>query len=143
VNLAEGDVNKMKRKERKREWGLAMLWFRSTRKVKPPNVDKYRIFIQSTSYNRKLIKGQGFLYEVKEDGDASWQCRLLFDALKHVSTANLLTGFYITKWHTLHRVVWRHCCSIFSNLSDTTPTWSVWLHDTSTETSVAKFQNFL
>jgi hypothetical protein len=25
VNLAEGDVNKMKRKERKREWGLAML----------------------------------------------------------------------------------------------------------------------
>lgn len=33
-------------------------------KIKPANLDKYRVFVQSTSPNRKLIKDQGFLYEV-------------------------------------------------------------------------------
>jgi hypothetical protein len=35
-------------------------------KIKPANLDKYRIFIQSTSPNRKLLAGQGFLYEVMD-----------------------------------------------------------------------------
>lgn len=33
-------------------------------KIKPGDLPKYRIFIQSTSVNRKLLSGQGFLYEV-------------------------------------------------------------------------------
>jgi len=33
-------------------------------KIKPGDLPKYRIFIQSTSANRKLLKNQGFLYEV-------------------------------------------------------------------------------
>jgi len=33
-------------------------------KIKPGDLPKYRIFIQSTSINRKLLKNQGFLYEV-------------------------------------------------------------------------------
>ena len=33
-------------------------------KIKPGKLEKYRMFIQSTSPNRKLIGGQGFLYEV-------------------------------------------------------------------------------
>jgi len=33
-------------------------------KIKPGKLEKYRMFIQSTSPNRKLISGQGFLYEV-------------------------------------------------------------------------------
>ena len=33
-------------------------------KIKPGDLPKYRIFIQSTSVNRKLLGGQGFLYEV-------------------------------------------------------------------------------
>jgi hypothetical protein len=33
-------------------------------KIKPGDLPKYRIFIQSTSVNRKLLKNQGFLYEV-------------------------------------------------------------------------------
>lgn len=33
-------------------------------KIKPGDLPKYRIFIQSTSVNRKLLAGQGFLYEV-------------------------------------------------------------------------------
>jgi hypothetical protein len=33
-------------------------------KIKPGDIPKYRVFIQSTSPNRKLIGGQGFLYEV-------------------------------------------------------------------------------
>jgi hypothetical protein len=36
-------------------------------KIKPTSLDKYRIFIQSTSPARKLISGQGFLYEVSEE----------------------------------------------------------------------------
>lgn len=35
-------------------------------KIKPSDIPKYRVFIQSTSPNRKLIGGQGFLYEVSE-----------------------------------------------------------------------------
>ena len=33
-------------------------------KIKPAHLEKYRIFIQTTSTNRKLVKNQGFLYEV-------------------------------------------------------------------------------
>ena len=33
-------------------------------KIKPGDLPKYRIFIQSTSVNRKLLRNQGFLYEV-------------------------------------------------------------------------------
>jgi hypothetical protein len=33
-------------------------------RIKPGSLPKYRMFIQSTSVNRKLISGQGFLYEV-------------------------------------------------------------------------------
>lgn len=33
-------------------------------KIKPGKLEKYRMFIQSTSANRKLIGGNGFLYEV-------------------------------------------------------------------------------
>jgi len=33
-------------------------------KIKPGDLPKYRIFIQSTSPSRKLVKNQGFLYEV-------------------------------------------------------------------------------
>ena len=36
-------------------------------KIKPASLEKYRVFIQSTSPARKLIRGQGFLYEVSED----------------------------------------------------------------------------
>jgi len=36
-------------------------------KVKPVALDKYRVFVQSTSYNRKLVGGTGFLYEVDSD----------------------------------------------------------------------------
>ena len=36
-------------------------------KIKPTSLEKYRIFIQSTSPSRKLISGQGFLYEVTEE----------------------------------------------------------------------------
>ena len=33
-------------------------------KIKPGNLEKYRVYIQSTSPNRKLLRNQGFLYEV-------------------------------------------------------------------------------
>ena len=33
-------------------------------KIKPAHLAKYRIFIQTTSTNRKLVRNQGFLYEV-------------------------------------------------------------------------------
>jgi len=35
-----------------------------TRKLKPSDIPEYRVFIQSTSANRKLIGDTGFLYEV-------------------------------------------------------------------------------
>jgi hypothetical protein len=38
-------------------------------KVKPASLNKYRGFIQSTSVNRKLLKGTCFLYEVPELAD--------------------------------------------------------------------------
>ena len=34
------------------------------KRIKPGELPKYRMFIQSTSPNRKLISGHGFLYEV-------------------------------------------------------------------------------
>lgn len=36
-------------------------------RISPSSVEGYRVFIQSTSPNRKLIGGQGFLYEVSYD----------------------------------------------------------------------------
>jgi hypothetical protein len=32
-------------------------------RIKPGQLAKYRMFVQSTSATRKLISGQGFLYE--------------------------------------------------------------------------------
>lgn len=36
-------------------------------KVQPPTDGKYRVFVQSTSVNRKLISGSRFLYEISND----------------------------------------------------------------------------
>ena len=38
------------------------------KKYKPTDMKDYRVFIQSTSYNRKLIGGTGFLYEADDFG---------------------------------------------------------------------------
>ncbi|NTW13819.1 MAG: hypothetical protein HGA31_02180 [Candidatus Moranbacteria bacterium] len=35
-------------------------------KIKPTSLEKYHVFVQSTSYNRKLIGGTLFLYEVED-----------------------------------------------------------------------------
>lgn len=37
-----------------------------TVRIKPANLEKYAVFVQSTSYNRKLIGGTRFLYEVED-----------------------------------------------------------------------------
>lgn len=37
-----------------------------TVRIKPANLEKYAVFVQSTSYNRKLIDGTRFLYEVED-----------------------------------------------------------------------------
>ena len=39
-----------------------------SKRLKPTDNPDYRIFIQSTSYNRKLIKNTGFLYEATDFG---------------------------------------------------------------------------
>jgi hypothetical protein len=39
-----------------------------SKKYKPSDIRDYRVFIQSTSYNRKLIGGTGFLYEAEDFG---------------------------------------------------------------------------
>jgi hypothetical protein len=39
-----------------------------SKKYSPKDVRDYRVFIQSTSYNRKLIGGTGFLYEASDFG---------------------------------------------------------------------------
>ena len=36
-------------------------------KVEPSSLKKFRVFVQSTSYNRKLVPNTGFLYEIDED----------------------------------------------------------------------------
>ncbi len=36
-------------------------------KVKPTSLEKFRVFVQSTSYNRVLVADTGFLYEVDTD----------------------------------------------------------------------------
>ncbi|MCD8485244.1 vWA domain-containing protein [Geitlerinema calcuttense] len=38
----------------------------STARIKPSNLEKYVVFVQSTSYNRKLLGGTRFLYEVED-----------------------------------------------------------------------------
>jgi hypothetical protein len=38
----------------------------STARIKPTSLDKYVVFVQSTSVNRKLIGGTRFLYEVED-----------------------------------------------------------------------------
>jgi hypothetical protein len=35
-------------------------------RIKPSNLEKYSVFVQSTSANRKLIGGTKFLYEVED-----------------------------------------------------------------------------
>ncbi|GJD17991.1 hypothetical protein RIVM261_029470 [Rivularia sp. IAM M-261] len=37
-----------------------------TARIKPNNLEKYMVFVQSTSANRKLIGGTKFLYEVED-----------------------------------------------------------------------------
>ena len=37
-----------------------------TARIRPTALEEYRVFIQSKSPSRKLIAGQGFLYEVPE-----------------------------------------------------------------------------
>ena len=41
----------------------------STARIKPSNLEKYAVFVQSTSANRKLMGSTRFLYEV-EDWDS-------------------------------------------------------------------------
>lgn len=36
-------------------------------KISPKHGDKYDVFVQSTSYNRKLVGGTRFLYETTDD----------------------------------------------------------------------------
>lgn len=38
-----------------------------TGKIKPNSLEKWRVFVQSTSYNRVLMPNTGFLYEVDLD----------------------------------------------------------------------------
>ncbi|PLZ93903.1 hypothetical protein CI594_16340, partial [Fischerella thermalis CCMEE 5196] len=38
----------------------------ATVRIKPSNLEKYVVFVQSTSANRKLIRGTRFLYEVED-----------------------------------------------------------------------------
>jgi hypothetical protein len=38
----------------------------ATVRIKPASLEKYVVFVQSTSYNRKLISGTRFLYEVED-----------------------------------------------------------------------------
>ncbi|MBD2313155.1 VWA domain-containing protein [Desertifilum sp. FACHB-1129] len=38
----------------------------TTARIKPSNLEKYVVFVQSTSYNRKLLGGTRFLYEVED-----------------------------------------------------------------------------
>jgi hypothetical protein len=38
----------------------------STTRIKPASLDKFAVFVQSTSYNRKLVSGTRFLYEVED-----------------------------------------------------------------------------
>lgn len=38
-----------------------------TGKIKPASLEKWRVFVQSTSYNRVLMPNTGFLYEVDPD----------------------------------------------------------------------------
>ena len=38
------------------------------KKYKPKDIDEYKVFIQSTSYNRKLVLNSGFLYEATDWG---------------------------------------------------------------------------
>jgi hypothetical protein len=52
-------------KEARRIIGLTDV---ETKKYKPSDIRDYRVFIQSTSYNRKLIGGTGFLYEAEDYG---------------------------------------------------------------------------
>lgn len=38
----------------------------ATMRIKPTSLEKYAVFVQSTSYNRKLVGGTRFLYEVDD-----------------------------------------------------------------------------
>ncbi|XP_067027065.1 uncharacterized protein [Acropora muricata] len=45
----------------------AMIGAGGANKIKPTSFDKWRVFVQSTSYNRVLMPDTGFLYEVDSD----------------------------------------------------------------------------
>ena len=45
----------------------AMIGAGGDSRIKPTSFDKWRVFVQSTSYNRVLISDTGFLYEVDTD----------------------------------------------------------------------------
>lgn len=45
----------------------AMIGAGGANKMKPTSFDIWRVFVQSTSYNRVLMPGTGFLYEVDTD----------------------------------------------------------------------------
>lgn len=38
----------------------------ATVRIKPSNLEKYIVFVQSTSANRKLVGGTRFLYEIED-----------------------------------------------------------------------------
>ena len=46
---------------------VGLIDYDENRKHRPTDMAEYRVFIQSTSYNRKLIANTGFLYEVTEE----------------------------------------------------------------------------
>jgi hypothetical protein len=49
---------------------LAKIDTGSTKKIKPSDIPEFRVFVQSTSANRKLVANAGFLYEVDGFGKA-------------------------------------------------------------------------
>lgn len=67
INDATGDV--IMGDEARHRLGLPMEGTSTVKKVRPNYVSGYTPFVQSTSYNRKLLGGANFLYEV-EDWDS-------------------------------------------------------------------------
>lgn len=64
VLMKKGTGELFEGKEARRIIGLT----EENKKYKPSDFKDYRVFVQSTSYNRKLISGTGFLYEAEDFG---------------------------------------------------------------------------
>lgn len=64
VLMKKGTGELFEGKEARRIIGLSD----ETKKYKPSDIKDYRVFIQSTSYNRKLLADTGFLYEAEDFG---------------------------------------------------------------------------